>query len=70
MEVKKNIVECVQRIRLYDKGERLPTSEGYMELPDINYRTRWDHEDEDNNGWSIEFYFNNRWIKGYSIDFE
>lgn len=74
MNDQKNWDTSVQRIRHWGISQRLPTSEGYLKLPNIDYPTRWHDNDDgfydDDDGWSIEFFFENRWIKGCNIDFE
>ena len=56
------------KIRDWEEGEKLPSSNGYLELPNKEYPLR--DIEEDNDGFNVEFYFSGRWIKGMNIDFE
>ncbi len=56
------------KIRNWKKGETIPTSCGYLDLPDVDFPSREIKENEE--GFNIEFYFSGHWIKGMNIDFE
>lgn len=63
----------LQKIRDYVEGDKIPTSEGYIEvLPDVEYPVKWIYKDgqEDSDGFQIKFYFHDRWLRAYSTDFE
>lgn len=56
------------RVRDWEVGIQLPTSEGYLEFENIEYLVRDCEEDQE--GFGIEVLYKNKWVRCPNIDFE